>query len=171
MLRRFPFRILPAVPFLLAITACGIPTTADWRRCSFDVTDVTFQGLRENEAEWRVVVSAFNPNSKRLRLEGLHLWAVMDGDTLARLKNPDPIDLPARTATPLAIEVSLPQAAWNKALRKMRQTGSSEVWITGDAVVPTILGERTLRNAVREKHTIDLSALMGGDFLRNLFFR
>jgi hypothetical protein len=53
----------------------------------------------------------------------------------------------------------------------MRRTGSSEIFITGDVVVPTLFGTRLVKNAVREKHTIDLSSLLGGDFLRGLFGR
>jgi hypothetical protein len=160
--------------FLLSLflSGCGLPTTADWRRCSFDIREVSFQGMRENQAEWNLVISAFNPNAKRLKLEGLQLWALMEGDTLARLRNPNRIDLKPRDTTLVSFDVVLPQAALNKAMRVMRRTGSSEILITGDATVATLFGTRTVKNAVREKHTIDLASMLGsGDFLRNLLFR
>src|SRR5690606_4495164 len=62
----------PVAAFTLAsallLGGCGMATTADWRRCSFDVTEVAFKGFRENQAEWRIVVAAVNPNGKRLSL-------------------------------------------------------------------------------------------------------
>lgn len=42
-------------------------TTADWRRCDFEVTDLRFRGFRDDDAVWRVFVSAANPNAKELR--------------------------------------------------------------------------------------------------------
>ncbi len=163
-------RYLVLTALLLTLIGCGAATTADWRRCSFDVTEVAFQGLRENQAEWRIVLSAINPNAKNLRLEGLHLWALMEGDTLARLRNPGRIDLPGRDTTEVTLHVSVPPAAWNAALRQITRGGSSEVFITGDVEVPGMFGTRRVRNAVRETHTINLSSLMGaGDFLRGLF--
>jgi hypothetical protein len=168
-----PMRLF--TPLLLAtllLAGCGLPTTADWRRCSFDISEVALRDMREDQSEWSIVVSAFNPGGKRLKLEGLHLWALMEGDTLARLRNPDRIDLAPRDTTRVSFDVVLPQAALNKAMRAMRRTGSSEILITGDATVATLFGTRTVKNAVREKHMIDLSSMMGsGDFLRNLLFR
>lgn len=172
-MRTFRFLAFAALGslFVAGFAGCGLPTTADWRRCSFNVTEVEFLGLREDQADWRVAVSAFNPNGKRLKLDGIHLWALMEGDTLARLKDPGRMELAARDTTALSFDVALPQAAWSKALRTMRRTGSSEILITGDVAVPTLFGTRLVKNAVREKHTIDLSSLMGGGFLRNLLFR
>jgi hypothetical protein len=162
------FVILPLL--LPLLVGCGVPTTADWRRCTFDVTDVAFRGLRNDQAEWRVTVAAVNPNGKRLKLEGLHLWAVMEGDTLAMLNNPGRIELSPHDTTRLSLDVSVPHTAWNRALSRMRRTGSGEILITGDVEAPTLFGTRRIRNAVRERHTIDLASILGGgDFLRGLF--
>ncbi len=169
--------LLLALALSLLFSGCGIPTTADWRRCSFHVNDIEFLGLRENQTDWRITVSAINPNGKKLRIDGLHLWALMEGDTLAMLKNPGRIELGARDTTGLSFDVTLPQTAWNKALRSMRRTGSAEILLTGDVAVPTLFGSRLVKNAVREKHAIDLSSLMGGmggglgGSLMNLFFK
>lgn len=163
------FVLLSLFTLLPALSGCGVATVADWRRCSFDVADVTFEGIRENQSEWRVVVVAANPNARTLRLEGLHLWALMEGDTLARLRNPGRIDLAARDTTVVNLAVFVPPAAWNAALRQITRGGSAEVLITGDVEIPGLTGTRRLRNAVRETHTIDLSSLTGGDFLRRLF--
>jgi hypothetical protein len=103
----------------------------------------------------------------------------MDGDTLAQLKNPGRIELSAHDTTGLSFDVVLPQAAWSKALRTMRRTGSTEILLTGDVVVPTLFGSRLVKNAVREKQSIDLASLMGGmggngglgGGLMNLLFR
>lgn len=181
---RFRARARAALFLLLAVTGlsltgCGIATTADWRRCSFHVNDIEFLGLRENQTDWRIHVSAVNPGAKKLRVDGLHLWALMEGDTLARLKNPGRVELGARDTTGLSFDVTLPQVAWSKALRSMRRTGSAEILLTGDVAVPTLFGSRLVKNAVREKHTIDLSSVMGGAGgmgglgagLMDLFFR
>ncbi len=147
-------------------------TTADWRRCDFEVTDLRFRGFRDDDAVWRVFVSAANPNAKELRLEGLHLWAVLEGDTLARLANPGRIRLAARDTTRIALDVSVPPAAWNSALKRLRRSGTADVLITGDVEVPTLFGTRRIRNAVREKHTLDFASILGaGEFLRGLFGR
>lgn len=174
----FSRRRLPGFcPVLALFTAfviggCGVATTADWRRCSFEVTDLGFRGFHDDDAMWRVSVSVANPNARKLRLEGLHLWAVMAGDTLARLNNPGRIDLAARDTTRLTLDVAVPPAAWNSALNRMRRTGSADILITGDVEAPTLFGTRRIRNAVREKHTLDFAALLGaGDFLRGLFGR
>lgn len=171
-MRRFILTASLATLFLLS--GCGMATRADWQRCSFDVTDVAFQGFRENQAEWRIVVAAINPGHKNLSLEGLHLNALMEGDTLARLRDPGRVTLAARDTTTLSFDVSMPQTSWNKALRSFRQTGSREVLITGDVVVPTLFGSRRIKDAIREKHVVDLSDILGGmgvggDFLRGLF--
>ncbi len=161
---------------MLLLSGCGLSTRADWQRCTFDVTDVVFQGFRENQAEWRIVVAAINPGDKRLSLDGLHLNALMQGDTLARLRDPGRVTLAARDTTTLSFDVTMPQTAWNKALRTFRQTGSSEILITGDVIVPTLFGSRLIRNAVREKHVVDLGEVLGGmglggELLRGLFGR
>jgi hypothetical protein len=157
-------------PLLLA--GCGMNTAAEWRRCSFGVSDLAFQGMNGDQAEWRVVVTAFNPGNRRLKLEGLRLWALMDGDTLARLRNPNRIDLAPGDTTRMSFDVTMPHAAWNRALRSLRRTGSGDLLITGDITVSTWLGTRTVKDAVRETHRIDLASILGGgDLLRNLFFR
>jgi hypothetical protein len=171
---RYPVRVSPTALIFTALlstflTGCGMVTTADWRRCTFDVTEVAFQGLRDNHSEWRVAISAINPGTKNLKVDGIQLWALMSNDTLARLRDPGRIELEAGDTTELFFDVIMPQAAWSKALRTMRQTGSSEILITGDVTVPTLFGSRLIRNAVREKHTVDMASLIGGDFLRGLF--
>lgn len=98
----------------------------------------------------------------------------MQGDTLARVRDPGRVTLAPRDTTTLSFDVSMPQPAWNKALRTFRQTGSSEVLITGDVIVPTLFGSRVFKNAVHEKHVVDLSDILGGmgvggDLLRGLF--
>jgi hypothetical protein len=136
--------------------------------------------LRENQAEWRVVVTAYNPNGKTLRIDGLQLWALLDNgpdaapDTLARLADPGRIALAPRDTTYIAFDVNVPHAAWNKALRQLRRTGTGELLVTGDVTVPHLFGSRTVRNAIRERHTLDLASLLGvesgmGGFLRGLF--
>jgi hypothetical protein len=171
---RLPPR-LPLVAVLfssLAIAACGVATTSDWKRCNFEVTDLAFRGFQNDDALWRVSVAVANPGGKKLRLEGLHLWAVMEGDTLARLANPGRIELAARDTTRLALDVSVPPAAWNRALARMRRAGKSEILITGDVEAPTWFGTRRIRGAVHEKQAIDLGAILGsGEFLRGLFGR
>jgi hypothetical protein len=169
--------LLTASIFLCALlTGCGVPTTADWRRCSFNVTDVAFVGFRENQTEWRIEVAAVNPNGKSLSIDGLHLHALMKGDTLATLRDPGRVDLPAGDTTVLSFDVAMPQASWSKALRTLRESGSSELLITGDVRVPTVFGSRLVKNAVHETHTVDLSAILGsmgigGELLRGLFGR
>lgn len=167
---RFPRPLpIPALALAVLLTGCGVPTAADWRRCSFTVTDVAFQGLRDDRSEWRIVVAAVNPNGKTLALDGIHLHALMEGDTLARLRDPGRVELAPRDTTELSFDVALPQASWNKALGHIRRTGSGELLITGDVRVPTLFGSRLVKNAVRETHVIDLSSLLGGtDFLRRL---
>lgn len=169
------FFLTASLSFLL-LTGCGMATRADWQRCSFDVTEVAFQGFRENQAEWRIVVAAINPGHKKLSLDGLHLSALMQGDTLARVRDPGTVTLSPRDTTILSFDVTMPQAAWNKALRTFRQTGSSEILITGDVAVPTLFGSRLIKNAVREKHVVDIADILGGmglggELLRGLFGR
>jgi hypothetical protein len=171
---RVPLVVLLMTTVLLM--GCGMPTTADWRRCSFNVTEVAFQGFRENQTEWRIVVDAINPNGKRLSIDGLHLHALMKGDTLAKLRDPGRVELAARDTTTLSFNVTMPQESWNKALRTLRQSGSGELLITGDVTVPTLFGSRLVKNAVNEKHTVDLSSILGGmgfggEMLRGLFGR
>lgn len=95
----------------------------------------------------------------------------MQGDTLAHLRDPGRVDLAARDTTMLGFDVSMPQAAWNKALRTLRQTGSSEILITGDVTVPTLFGSRRVKNAIREKHTVDIGQVLGGMGLGGELFR
>jgi hypothetical protein len=155
------------------LTACP-PTASDWKQARFTVTDVRFQGLREGQAEWRVVISAINPTKKILKLEGLQLAARLEGDTLGKLGNSTPIKLAARDTTEITLDMVMPPRAWNKALKQMQRGGSSEVLITGDAFVKTWFGTRKVKNAINKKYTVDLAELMGtmgGDLLRNLFFR
>jgi hypothetical protein len=176
-LNPFPTLSILVVPvFSMLLVGCGVPTTADWRRCTFDVSEVAFQGFRENQAEWRVVISAINPGGKKLTLDGLQLNALMQGDTLARLRDPGRVVLGARDTTLVSFDVLMPQEAWGKALRAIRQTGSSEINIVGDVRVPTLFGSRLVKNAVNEKHTVDLSGVLGGmgiggELLRGLFGR
>jgi hypothetical protein len=156
----------------LALTGCGVTTAADWKRCKFEVTDLAFQGFQNNDALWRVSVAAANPGGKKLRLESLKLWAVMAGDTLARLADPGRLEFAARDTTRFDLYVAVPPAAWNRALSRMRRAGKGEVLITGDVVAPRIFGMRRIRNAVHETQQIDLGSLLGnGDFLRGLFGR
>jgi hypothetical protein len=156
----------------LALTGCGVTTAADWKRCRFEVTDLAFRGFQNDNAIWRVSVAAANPGGKNLRLEGIDLWAVMEGDTLARLDNPGRIEIAPRDTTILALNVKVPPAAWNKALARIGQSGKGEVRITGDVVAPTLFGTRRIRNAVDERQQIDLSSVLGGGaFLRGLFGR
>jgi hypothetical protein len=164
--------LLAALSSFLLLAGCGMTTAADWKRCDFEVTELSFRGFRDDNALWRVSVAAANPNARKLRLDGLHLWAVMEGDTLARLANPGRIELAARDTTRLALDVSLPPEAWNKALARLRRAGKGEVLITGDVEAPTLFGTRRIRNAVHEKQSIDLGGILGsGDFLRSLFGR
>jgi|GEM_PF-5920371 len=166
--------VIPTVLSVGLLAGCGMPTASDWRRCTFNVSEVAFQGLRENQAEWRVVVNAINPGGKPLTLDGLHLFALMQGDTLARLADPGRVTLSALDTTQLSFDVSMPHAAWSKALKNLGRSGSGEVLITGDVRVPTLFGSRLIKNAVKEKHVIDLSSLMGGmgmDLFRGLFGR
>lgn len=114
---------LSALSALLALSGCGMTTASDWKRCDFEVTDLAFRGFRNDDALWRVSVAAANPGDKKLRLEGLRLWAVMEGDTLARLADPGRIELAARDTTRLALDVSIPPAAWNKALARLGRSG------------------------------------------------
>lgn len=166
--------VLPALLTVALLSGCGMPTASDWRRCSFNVSEVAFQGLRENQAEWRVVVNAINPGGKKLTVDGLHLFALMQGDTLARLTDPGRVTLGAMDTTQLTFDVSMPHAAWSKALKNIGRSGTGEVLITGDVRVPTVFGSRLIKNAIKEKHVIDLSSLMGGmglDLFRGLFGR
>ena len=169
-------RILLVVTLLItAVVFTGCPPTAsDWRQASFVVSDVRFKGLRENQAEWSVVISAINPTKKILKLEGIQMAARLEGDTLGRLKNSVPIVLAPRDTTEFELNLLMPPKAWNKALKQMQRGGSSEVLITGDAFVKTWFGTRKVTNAINKKYNVDLAELMGtmgGDLLRNLFFR
>lgn len=147
-------------------------TVSDWKRCDFEVTDLAFRGFRNDDALWRVSVAAANPGGKTLQLEGLRLWAVMEGDTLARLTDPGRVRIAARDTTRLALDVSIPSAAWNKALARLGRSGKGSLRITGDVDVPTFFGTRRIRNAVSEERPIDLGEILGsGAFLRGLFGR
>ena len=153
-------------------TGCP-PTAKDWRQARFVVTDVRFKGLRENQAEWGVVIAAINPTKKILKLEGIQLVARLEGDTLGKLGNSIPIALASRDTTEIELDLVMPPQAWNKALNQMQRGGSSEVLITGDAFVKTWFGTRKVTNAINKKYTVNLAELMGtmgGDLLRNLFF-
>jgi LEA14-like dessication related protein len=173
---RFLTRLLLSSALLLSalvLTGCP-PTASDWRQCRFVVTDVRFVGLRENQAEWSVVVSAVNPTRKVLKLEGLQMAARLEGDTLGKLGNAIPIVLAPRDTTEIELGLLIPPTAWNKALKQMQRGGSSEILITGDAFVKTWFGTRKVTNAINKKYTVNLAELMGtmgGDLLRNLFFR
>ena len=173
-------RFIPRLLLVCALLATAFfftgcpPTAKDWRQARFVVTDVRFQGLRENQAEWSVVIAAINPTKKILKLEGIQLVARLEGDTLGRLGNSSPIALVARDTTEIELNLLMPPKAWNKALKQMQRGGSSEVLITGDAFVKTWFGTRKVTNAINKKYTVDLAELMGtmgGDLLRNLFFR
>jgi LEA14-like dessication related protein len=158
---------------VLFLTGCP-PTASDWRQCRFVVTDVQFKGLRESQAEWSVVVSAVNPTRKVLKIEGLQLTARLEGDTLGKLGNAQPIALAPHDTTKIELNLLMPPKAWNKALKQMQRGGSSEVLITGDVFVKTWFGTHKVTNAINKKYTVDLAELMGtmgGDLLRNLFFR
>jgi hypothetical protein len=174
-MRFFTRLCLSAVLLLSAFVLTGCPPTAsDWRQCRFSITDVRFEGLRENQAQWRVVVSAINPTRKVLKLEGLQLVARLEGDTLGKLGSSLPLKLAPRDTTEIHLDLLMPPKAWNTALRRMQAGGSSEVLITGDVIVRTWFGTRKIRNAINRKYTVNLAELMGtmgGDLLRNLFFR
>jgi hypothetical protein len=172
----FPLSLLAlCVPLLL--TGC-FATAADWKRVRFVVDDVRFEGMRENRTHWSVVVAASNPTGKRLKLEGLQLAAFLDAngrpDTLATLVNSKNIDLSPRDTTQVTLNLVLPPSAWDKALQGMQRSGTQEVFITGDAFVKTWFGTRKVKNAFKKTYEVDLATLMGsmgGDLLRNLFFR
>jgi LEA14-like dessication related protein len=173
---RFFTRLLLLSALLVSafvLTGCP-PTASDWKQCRFVVTDVRFVGLRENQAEWSVVVAAVNPTRKILKLEGLQLAARLEGDTLGKLANSSPIVLAPRDTTEIELGLLMPPKAWNKALKQMQRGGSSEVLITGDAFVKTWFGTRKVTNAINKKYTVNLAELMGtmgGDLIRSMFFR
>jgi LEA14-like dessication related protein len=173
---RFLSRLLTLaalIPCALLFTGCP-PTASDWKQCRFTVTDVRFKGLRENNAEWTVVVTADNPTAKILKLQGLQMTARLEGDTLGKLSNGQPIRIAPQGATEIELGLVVPPKAWNKALKQMRAGGSTEVLITGDAFIKTWFGTRRVRDAIHKKYTLNLAELMGtmgGDLLRNLFFR
>jgi hypothetical protein len=138
------------------------------------VSDVRFEGMRENRTHWSVVVAAANPTGKRLKLEGLQMAALMESDTLATLVNSKNIDLPARDTTEVTLKLVMPPAAWDKAMRSLQRGGTQDVLITGDAFVKTWFGTRKIKDAFKKNYEVDLSTLlgtMGGGLLRNLFFR
>lgn len=179
MIRRFPARLaLPLVLlFPLLLSGC-FATASDWKRVRFAVSDVRFEGLREDRTHWSVVVAAANPTGKRLKLEGLQLAALLEdagrADTLATLVNSKNIDLAPRDTTEVTLKLVMPPSALDKALRGFRRTGNQEVLITGDAFVKTWFGTRKVKNAFKKTYEVDLASLMGsmgGDLLRNLFFR
>ena len=170
--RRILFALTLAC-FALVFTGCP-PTASDWKKVNFAISDVRFNGLKENQAQWSVVVRAINPGKKVLKMEGVHLLARLSGDTLGKLVNSQPLKLAARDTTTFDLNLVMPPKAWNKALKQMQRGGSSDVLITGDVFVKTWFGTRKVSNAINKKYTVNLAELMGtmgGDLLRNLFFR
>ncbi len=172
---RKTFGFSAAILLCVFLCGCGLfPSSSDWRQCRFQVSSIRFEGLRENQAEWQVVLAVDNPTSKQLRMEGIHLFAALQTDTLATLSNSQPVVLAPHDTTLIPLELELPPDVWNRAMRRFRQEGKGQITVTGDVTVHTYFGVKKISNAFKRTYDVDLASLMGSmgsDLIRNLFFR
>ncbi|HAO98426.1 MAG TPA: hypothetical protein DCQ83_00080 [Fibrobacteres bacterium] len=167
------------LPLLSLFVGCSLyPTASDWKRCSFEVASVRFAGFRENQSEWEITLNVHNPNSSRLKMEGIQLFALQEADTLATLKNQKPLDLAPNENTRVAMNISLPPAAWDKVVGTLRQGNKCSLTVNGDAYYHGWFGVKKLSGIFHKTYDLDLAAamnMMGGNLFQGLqglpFFR
>jgi hypothetical protein len=164
----------PGILGVLVLGGCALmPTASDWKRCRFEIGSVHFKGIRENQTEWSLDVAVHNPNRRPLRLQGLELFALRQGDTLAALRNLEPLILSPGDTTHIPLEARMPHAAWTRIMATLPGEGKSQVQVVGNAYYRSWFGVRKIRGAFKKTYEVDLQAalgIFGNRLFQNLLF-
>lgn len=144
------------------LSACNFyPGASEWKRCTFEIATVKFLGFQENQTKWELVIDVHNPNPDRLRMEGVQLFALQGDDTLASLRNSDPLDLAPDTMTVVTLEAASPPSAWNTVFENLKRNGKCSITITGDAYYRTLFGTEKLSGLFRKTYDVDFATALG----------
>jgi hypothetical protein len=94
-------------------------------------------------------------------MEGVQLFALQGDDTLASLRNSDPLDLAPDTMTVVTLEAASPPSAWNTVFENLKRNGKCSITITGDAYYRTLFGTEKLSGLFRKTYDVDFATALG----------
>jgi len=151
--------VLAMLAFLFS--GCNLyPGASEWKRCDFEIASVKFLGFQEDQTQWELVLKVHNPNSDRLQMEGVQLFALQGEDTLATLRNSRPLDLAPDTTTIVTLNAESAPSAWNTVFENLKRNGTCSITVTGDAFYHGTFGTEKLSGLFRKTYTVDFATAL-----------